>query len=202
MTPVPENEASDRIDRMLSEIGPRLKRVRLERQVTLTELAAATGISISTLSRLESGHRRANLELLLPISAALRAPLDDIIGTVPIADPRVITTPIKRDGVAFLPLTRQPGGPQTYQISYPARRRRPETASHEGSEWLYVVSGTLRLVLADQDLSLDAGEAAEFDSALPHWFGSAGQGPVELLAQFGRQGERVHVRATGRRTGR
>ena len=45
------------------------------------------------------------------------------------------------------------------------------------------------------------GEAAEFDTRTPHWFGSAGPGPAELLILFGPQGERIHVRARPRRAG-
>lgn len=74
-------------------------------------------------------------------------------------------------------------------------RDTPELCTHEGYEWLYVLSGRLRIVLADHDIVLDPGEVAEFDTRLPHWFGSTGQGPVEVLSLFGRQGERMHVRA-------
>ena len=66
---------------------------------------------------------------------------------------------------------------------------------HEGYEWLYVISGRLRLVLDDHDLVLQAGEAAEFDTRLPHWFDRAGADAVELLSLFGPEGERIHVRA-------
>ena len=63
-------DGSSSIDDVLTEVGPRLRRVRTERDVTLTELATATGISKSTLSRLESGQRKPSLELLLPIAQA------------------------------------------------------------------------------------------------------------------------------------
>ena len=53
----------------------------------------------------------------------------------------------------------------------------------------------MRLVLGDKDLVLKAGEAAEFDTQVPHWFGSAGEGPAEVLSIFGRPGERMLVRA-------
>ncbi len=43
------------------------------------------------------------------------------------------------------------------------------------------------------------GEVAEFDTRLPHWFGPAGDRPVEILSLLGRQGERIHVRAAPRR---
>jgi len=42
------------------------------------------------------------------------------------------------------------------------------------------------------------GEVAEFDTRLPYWFGPAGHQPVEILSLFGKQGERIHVRASPR----
>ena len=75
------------------------------------------------------------------------------------------------------------------------RQSSPNRASHEGYEWLYVLSGRMRLLLGDQDLVLGAGEVAEFDTRVPHWFGSTGDQPAEVLSLFGEQGERMHVRA-------
>ena len=75
------------------------------------------------------------------------------------------------------------------------RPRRHQSPRHDGYEWLYVLSGRLRLVLGEHDLTMGAGEAAEFDNRVPHWFSNAGPDPVEVLALFGPQGERMHVRA-------
>ncbi|SCE34540.1 Cupin domain-containing protein, partial [Streptomyces sp. Termitarium-T10T-6] len=75
----------------------------------------------------------------------------------------------------------------------------PEQRTHEGYEWLFVLSGKLRLLLAEHDLVLEPGEAAEFDTRLPHWFGPAEDERVEFLSLFGPQGERMHVRAKPRR---
>lgn len=179
----------------LAQVGPRLRRVRTHRNVTLTALAEETGISKSTLSRLESGQRRPTLELLLPLARAYRMPVDELVGATGVGDPRVRLTPRRVNGNVVLPLTRQPGPLQTFKMVIPATRSTPDPTTHEGYEWLYVLSGRLRLILAAHDLVLESGEAAEFDTRLPHWFGSTGEGPVEILSLFGRQGERVHVHA-------
>jgi transcriptional regulator with XRE-family HTH domain len=186
------------ITRTLAEVGPRLKRLRIRRGVTLAALAEATGISKSTLSRLESGQRRPSLELLLPISQAHQVPLDELVGAPEVGDPRVRLTPRSRNGRTVIPLTRHPGALQAWKSVIPADQSEPDPCTHEGYEWLYVLSGRLRLVVADHDLVMGPGEAAEFDTRLPHWFGSAGHGPVEILSLFGRQGERIHVRARPR----
>ncbi|MFC8294436.1 helix-turn-helix domain-containing protein [Streptomyces sp. NPDC057242] len=185
----------DRIDAVLNEVGPRLRRLRRDRGVTLAELSAATGVSVSTLSRLESGQRRPSLELLLPLARAHQVPLDELVGAPPVGDPRVKARPIVRHGRTMYPLTRQPGGLQAYKVIQERPYESPEPRVHEGYEWLYVLSGRLRLHLGGREVVLTAGEAAEFDTRVPHWFGPTTEGPVEFLSLFGPQGERMHVRA-------
>ena len=81
-------------------------RARAPREVTLTELAAATGISKSTLSRLGSGQRRPSLELRLPVALAHQIPLDDLVVAPEVGDPRVRFKPRSRNGRIVVPLTR------------------------------------------------------------------------------------------------
>jgi transcriptional regulator with XRE-family HTH domain len=182
-------------DDVLREVGPRLRTLRTRAGTTLAALSETTGISVSTLSRLESGRRKATLELLLPLARAYRVPLDELVGAPQTGDPRVYARPIQHHGQTILPLSRNPGGPQAFKhIIEPGDRQEPDPKTHEGYEWLYVISGRLRLVLGRHDLVLPAGEAAEFDTRVPHWFGSAG-GPVEFLSIFDSQGARIHVRA-------
>ncbi|MCQ4208634.1 MULTISPECIES: helix-turn-helix domain-containing protein [Streptomyces] len=183
------------MDSVLSGVGPRLRALRKERGATLAGLSESTGISVSTLSRLESGLRKPSLELLLPIARAHQVPLDELVGAPPVGDPRVRMKPIVHFGRTMIPLTRQPGGLQAYKVIEPQRRLEPDPRTHEGYEWLYMLSGKLRLVLGDHDVVLGPGEAAEFDTRVPHWFGSTGEGPAEFLSLFGPQGERMHVRA-------
>ncbi len=178
-------------------LGRRLAELRRDRGTTLAALGRVTGISTSTLSRLESGKRRPTLTLLLPIARAHGVTLDELVGNQQAADPRVRGEAMRFDDVVVWPLTRGPGQPGAYKMVYAPSRVEPHTATHEGYEWLYVLSGRLRLVLGDQDITMASGEAAEFDTRIPHWSGTTGAGPVELLVLFGRQGERVHLRARG-----
>jgi len=189
-----------RIACKLSEIAPRLRSVRQKKNVTLAELAKTTGISTSTLSRLESGQRKPSLELLLPIVAALAVPFDEIVTAPQVEDPRVLRTATRSDGRTFTPLSQHSGEPQTFKISIAATDREPKPRTHVGYEWIFVLSGQVRLILGEHDIVMGAGEAAEFDTRNPHWFGSAGRGPVELLSMFGKQGERIHVRARSKTT--
>ncbi|MED7949086.1 helix-turn-helix domain-containing protein [Streptomyces sp. BE20] len=181
---------------VLDEVAPRLRRLREKRGITLAALSETTGISKSTLSRLESGQRRPSLELLLPLAGAYRVPLDELVGAPEVGDPRVRLTPrALPNGGTVVPLTRSPGPLQAYKLVIVDRGTEPDLRTHEGYEWLYVLDGRLRLLLGEHDVVLGPGEAAEFDTRVPHWFTSADGRPVELLSLFGRQGERMHVRA-------
>jgi transcriptional regulator with XRE-family HTH domain len=182
---------------VLSAVGPRLRAMRVERGATLGQLSADTGISVSTLSRLESGQRRPTLELLLPLARAHQVPLDELVDAPETGDPRIHQRAIERHGITMIPLTRRPGGLQAYKLVYPPRwpGGELEQRSHEGYEWLYVLSGRLRLLLGEHDVTLVAGEVAEFDTRTPHAIANPGPGPAEVLGLFGPQGERIHVRA-------
>lgn len=192
--PVPVSTAQ-RVATELTQIAPRLKQARQKRNITLDELAKATTISKSTLSRLESGQRKPSLELLLPIVAALAIPLDEIVSSPRIEDPRVFQKSTRADGRTLTPLSNHHGEPQAFKMTIPATDRTPVLRTHQGYEWIYVLSGRLRLILGAHDIVMAAGEAAEFDTKNPHWFGASGPGPVELLSLFGKQGERIHLKA-------
>ncbi len=185
-------------DDSLALIGPRLKSWREKRSMTLAELSQTTGISSSTLSRLEAGKRAPNLELVVPIARALRLELDDIVPRVA-PDPRVTRTTKHVNGMRYETLSPESSPVQTYKVTFPASpagvTTTPEPKVHDGHEWLYVISGRLRLVLGEQEVTLGPGEAAEFDTRIPHWLSATGPAPAEVLSIFSKEGKRIHLRA-------
>lgn len=192
----------DDLDAVLDTVGPRLRALREQRGATLADVAGVTGVSVSTLSRLESGLRRPTLELLLPLARFHDVTIDELVDVPAGDDPRVPAHPTVRNGVTYVPLSRRAEGPRAFRMVYPPRVHADadrEPRVHDGYEWLYVLSGSLRLVLAGRELDLAAGEAAEFDTRVPHWLGNVSDGVTEVLAVYGPQGERMHVRARPRR---
>ncbi|MFT4083631.1 MAG: XRE family transcriptional regulator [Nocardioides sp.] len=184
-------------DEVLDAVGPRLRALRLASGATLAQLAERTGISVSTLSRLESGRRKPTLELLLPLATAHQVPLDELVDAPDTGDPRVRAKPIRRHGRTFVPLTRRPGGLQAFKVIVPPNDP-PEPVEprvHEGYEWIYVLSGRLHLVLGNREIDLGPGEVVEFDTRTPHIVANRADHPAEMLALFGPQGERMHVRS-------
>ncbi|QNO38350.1 helix-turn-helix transcriptional regulator [Protaetiibacter sp. SSC-01] len=186
---------AEEVERTLAGVGGRLRALRTRRELTLAQVSRDTGISVSTLSRLESGTRRPALELLLPLARVYDVPLDELVGAPEVGDPRVHIRRIPHRGGLLLPLSRGANGIRVVkQILPPPRaRERVELKTHRGNEWLYVISGRLRLVLGERDFVLEAGEAAEFDTRTPHWMGAADGTTVELLHLSGPEGQRIHL---------
>lgn len=178
---------------ILDSIGPRLRALRRDRGLTLEAIAAESDISVSTLSRLESGKRQPTLDLLIPLARTYRVALDQLVAAPATGDPRVHLTPLRdKRGSVLVPLTEYPGRVQVFkQILGP---REPKLVTHSGYEWLYVLAGRLRLVLGERHYTLKPGEVAEFDTEEPHWFGPADANAVELLHLFGPHGDQAKVR--------
>lgn len=188
-----EANSGDNVDVLVRR---RLRELRVQRGLTLEEVARRSSIDISTLSRLESGKRRLALDHLPRLAAALSVSTDDLLRTPESDDPRVRGGgPQTHNQITYWPLTKQAaGGLLAFKIRISARRRTPpeELPVHEGQEWLYVLSGQLRLILGDRDFAVKPGEAVEFSTWTPHWFGAL-DGPVEAITIFGVHGERLHL---------
>jgi transcriptional regulator with XRE-family HTH domain len=179
-----------------ARVRRRLRELRLERGMTLQQVAERASIDVSTLSRLEAGKRRLAFDHLAGLAAALGVTADELLLSAPAEDPRVRVRPRTFKDLTMWPLSRRgpASGPHAFKILVHANRRTPPDPLpvHEGHDWLYVLDGRLRLVLGDHEHTIEPGEAVEFGTWTPHWFGAI-DGPVELLAIFGAPGERLHL---------
>jgi len=194
---------SDSIEVMLARVGPGLREVRRRRHVTLAQLAAETGISASTLSRLESGRRRPTLELLLTLARAHGVRLDELVPSTVPQPPLGPDRAFRRNGATFVPLSRETRGLHAFKTTLDGGTRidRLGARVHDGYLWLYVLRGRLRLILGERELDLEPGEVAEFTTRVPHLLSAAGDDAVELLTIYAEHGESPRVRArTSRRS--
>lgn len=184
------------LDAVIDGVGARMKELRTRRGLRLADVSESTGVSISILSRLESGLRNPSLDVLLKIARVFHVPLDELVGAPASGNPRVHPKPVRRHGMIFIPLTTRPIGVQAFKVIMPGREPDiPITQSiHVGYEWLFVLTGTLHLKIGTELTVLGAGEAAEFDTAAPHGMASGTMEPVEVLTLFSPQGEQIHIR--------
>jgi transcriptional regulator with XRE-family HTH domain len=177
-------------------IRARIRGLRLARGWSLDALAARCHLSPSTLSRIETGHRRISVDQLVPLARALGTSLDQLVEPADGAD--VIIRP-RRDlghGVTTWMLTRddEPHGLTVAKMRITASRPAHELGVHPGHEWFTVLSGTVRLHLSDRVILVEAGQAAQFSTMSPHAI-TADDGPAEIIVIFDRDGRRAHLDA-------
>lgn len=173
----------------------RLRALRVGAGRSLADVAEQAGMAPSTLSRLEGGKRRLTVDHLGVLASALGTSVDALLVPGSQEEARVRPHVHEVDGLRIAALSRRTasGIPRAYHLTIGPTRTAPAQRAHEGYEWLYVLSGRARLLLGDDELVLEAGEAAEFSTWTPHWLGAL-DGQAEVLALMGPQGERVHLR--------
>lgn len=178
-------------------IRQRIRGLRVARGWSLDALAARCHLSPSTLSRIETGHRRIALDQLVLIARALDTTLDHL--TEPTEDGDVVIRPepahtpgrttwlLSSDrtlhGVTVAKMRITEEGPRSGELGV-----------HPGREWFTVLAGTVCLQLGERTILVPTGEAAEFSTMVPHAV-TAHDGAAELLTIFDHDGERAHLRS-------
>lgn len=183
--------------RLEATVRQRLRSLRVARGWSLEDMARRSGIGASTISRIETGHRRIALDQVVSLARVLETTIDDLFAEVEGED--VIIRPIRDDvrGAVHWQLTRpdDPSGRFVSKMRIPASKKAPELQVHPGRDWFYVLDGAARLVLGQREHLVRTGQAVEFDTMTPHWIAGYG-GPVEVLMIFDRHGRQAHLRTS------
>jgi transcriptional regulator with XRE-family HTH domain len=186
------NPELQEIERQLSSFGARLRELRLRQGLTLKNLASQSGLSCAFLSRLESGARQASIAVALTLSRIFRVSLASLF-EAPTMEPRCTiirsaeATERTANGLKYVALS-EAGGifhVQPIRVKVSPSRRGTEHYHHDGEEWIYVLRGKLTLSLVGKTYDLEEGDAAHFESRLPH----------RLIARGGREAEVLVVAA-------
>ncbi|GAA1078935.1 helix-turn-helix domain-containing protein [Tsukamurella spumae] len=177
-------------------VRARLRSLRTTLGLSLDELAARTNLSPSTISRIETGKRAISLDVLLPLATGLNVGLDALLDTSDDADVVIRPVPSRSTGRTMWALSKPGGSTQALKALIEPTAARPRQQVHPGHDWLFVLSGELLLLLGDREITVAAGEAAEFATMTPHAFAAIG-GPTEILMIFDRDGQRAHVHSEG-----
>ncbi len=180
------------LDEIEGVVRTRLRSLRNALGLSLDELATRANLSPSTISRIETGKRTISLDVLLPLAAALQVNLDALLDVPSDEDVIIRPTPSTTGVRTTWMLNRPTGSTIAVKMRLEPTRRRPEQRVHPGRDWFFVLEGRLRLSLGDRDITVEAGEAAEFDTMTPHCF-AALDGPTELVMIFDRDGQHAHV---------
>jgi transcriptional regulator with XRE-family HTH domain len=177
-------------------VRQRIRGLRLARGWSLDALAARCFLSPSTLSRIETGHRRVALDQLVPIARALGTTLDQLVESSEDDDVVIRPEPDHAHGRTIWLLSRERAmhGVTVAKMRLPVEPPPKELRVHPGREWFTVLTGVARLQLGERVLLVRPGEAAEFSTMVPHAI-TAQDGPAEILTIYDQDGERVHLHA-------
>ncbi|WP_441247325.1 XRE family transcriptional regulator [Kitasatospora sp. McL0602] len=178
-------------------VRKRIRGLRVAMGLSLDDLAARCFLSPSTLSRIETGHRRIGLDQLTAIARALDTTLDQLVEPVDDSDVVIRARHDAARGLTLWMLKREPAVTVAkMRLTRPAPAGTSQLKAHPGRDWFTVLSGTVELALADRRILVETGQAAEFSTMIPHAFGAHG-GPAELLAILDHEGGRTHLRLPG-----
>jgi transcriptional regulator with XRE-family HTH domain len=182
------NVLLDDIQPQLRSFGSRLRELRLQRGWTLQDLAGQSGLSKTFLSRLESGDRQASIAAVLTLSRIFDVSLASLFESPLATEPCVIfrtedAVEQNANGLAYVPLSNAGRfcNLQPMRVRVSPSRRGSQHYHHDGEEWIYVLSGALTLSLAGRAYDLHRGDAAHFDSRLPHRLIAKGPHDAEVL---------------------
>lgn len=177
-------------------VRTRLRSLRTTLGLSLDDLAARTNLSPSTISRIETGKRSISLDVLLPLATGLQVGLDALLDISADQDVVIRPTPSRADGRTVWTLSRPGGSTVAVKMRLEPTPAPEQQRVHPGHDWLFVLTGRLRLSLGERDVIVNAGEAAEFATMTPHAFSAVGR-PVELVMIFDRDGQHAHVHRQG-----
>ncbi len=168
-----------------SGIGPRLRRLRTQRKLSLAEVAAAAGISVGFLSALERSQMTASVGTLRRLARFYKTNILDFFDATEL-NTRLVR-PAKRKVLEAGPGVRMEllawGNkvmePHLFRIAPKAGSG--ESYAHEGEEFLFVIRGELKIALNGEEYHLKRGDSFYFESATPHHWNNPGRGETWLL---------------------
>lgn len=187
MSDLPGAGLAERDDRR--ELGLRIRRLRLLRNLSLSGLAKHAGSSASFLSQLERGRTSASISSLRRIASVLGVTLAELFDEEEPDPPLRVLRKADRPTVETAPgtrkylLTRLPlRNLEVYMGEFDPKTSTGAKYVHGASQELFVVlKGTVRTEVGASSEVLEAGDSIEYTSALPHRVENLGDGPAEVL---------------------
>jgi transcriptional regulator with XRE-family HTH domain len=177
------------LEQILATLGTRLKSLRSQHGWTLEQLSKRTKLSEPYLSRLEGGTRQPSLAALITLGQVYNIPIRTLLDAGDEQSSRCSViragsaVPRTANGLSYRPIS---GGGmltnlQAIAIAIPPNRHYEKFNQHDGEEWLYVLSGRVKLVFESEEHLLEVGDAVHFDARTPHRLAADGKRGAEIL---------------------
>jgi transcriptional regulator with XRE-family HTH domain len=168
--------------RVQETLAQNLRRLRIARHLSLSELARGTSMSKATLSSIENGRANPTVETLASLAGALRISLGELLEELPAGEMRVLRRGQSPESAERALETFAPEGEITIaELTMPARELRDVDASKAGARvHVYVLAGKLLTGPSERVTELDAGDYASFPADVPHVYGTT-RNPARML---------------------
>lgn len=178
----------------LIAVGEEIRRLRKQRDITLSQVAARSGVSLGALSQLERGLGNPGLELLARVAHALGVSVASLLASGPEPSPVVRRNERRR-------LTMHPGGRTeetegVFELLTPGLNHQLEVIwleippgsstdanpyVHAGEEVGITIEGVHEVHVGEETYLLEAGDAITYPSTVPHWYRNPGSGVMRAI---------------------
>jgi len=194
-----KTNSESRADQSLARLGSDLRALRKAQDMTLKDLAAASGLSVSFLSKIERGLARPSVTALQEAAEALGVPVGwffETDGPVPADERPFIVRAGRRRKLTYSGLSgtdymgfedhllsasldsRLALGISTYR---PGGSTGDDCYTHEGEEAGMVLDGTIELTLGDKVFVLKSGDSFSFSADIPHRYRNIGKAEARIV---------------------
>ena len=175
-----------------SKIGKRIKKLRLEKQITLEKLALQTGFTKGYLSKVETSAKAPPVSTLGTIARVLDATISSLLGEESPATPICLVKKserslVVRDGTRFEYSYEAVAHKfankmmEPFILTLPVHPKKRTRYQHEGQEILFVLEGTMKFIHGTEELIVEDGDCVYFDSGIPHFGESVGDKAVKCF---------------------
>ncbi|QFI68965.1 helix-turn-helix domain-containing protein [Sinorhizobium alkalisoli] len=176
------------------QIGPRIRALRLKKQLALTQLAAHTGLSTAMLSKIERGRLFPTLPTLVRIALVFGVGLDHffsrdrqrpLVSVVRASERLRLPVPPAKGPPAYLFESLDYPAPdrrmESYYAEFPMDSRPSDPHQHGSAELVFIIEGELELTVGAETVLLGKGDAAYFDSSVSHGYCRRGSGRCSAI---------------------
>jgi transcriptional regulator with XRE-family HTH domain len=161
-------------------LASNLRRLRIARHLSLSQLAQSTSLSKATLSGIENGHGNPTIETLTVLAGALRIPVAELLQDPPAQEVRVMRVsearPWPTDGPGQRPLEgtgNLRGSLEIVELALPPHNlHEPKPRTNESRDGVFVLQGKLIAGPAERITELATGDYASFPTDIPHVYES------------------------------
>jgi transcriptional regulator with XRE-family HTH domain len=170
------------------DLGRRLRQLRRARGLSLSEVAAGTGVSASFLSMVEKGKSDITISRLMRIVNWFGISIADLVGGTDHPSPTIVRADERQavhlgdERLSIYMLSTGRHAMMPVVSVYAEGGGMADRVRHDGEEFVYVLSGTVELSFGDStSYILRAGDSAHYRADVPHLFRNAGRGVAKFL---------------------